>query len=78
MLTSIAEGDELTIDPSRDEARGDDYPITASEQLSDIFFVDLLAIDRCYAELAPALGGGLVQGADYGSRTRMERALLSP
>ena len=35
MPTSIAEGDELTIDPSRAEARSNDYPIDASEELAD-------------------------------------------
>ena len=62
MLTSIAEGDELTIDPSRAEAWGDDYPIDASEELSDIIFVDLLTMDGDQAELASTVGSSLEQG----------------
>ena len=62
MLTGIAEGNELTIDPSRAEARGDDYPIDASEELSDIVFVDLLTMDGDQAELASAVGSSLEQG----------------
>ena len=57
MLTRIAQGDKLSINPTRAEAWGYDDAIYTAQKLCDILLRDLLTVDGDQTELTTTVGG---------------------
>ena len=62
MLTRIAQGNKLPIDPTRAEAWSYDDSIDTAQEFGDILLRDLLTVDGDQAELTTTIGSRLEQG----------------